>query len=141
MEKRKSKIGRKTITLNFWNNELEGKTTTLIFWNQKLEGNSTTPKNCVLTNFLHERSIIFLQVFSLIRLWILLRNEVWLLTGHLLSSWVFVYVLLMRVFYMLNSTFINTVSSPNFHSFFFISFFFSKIVHLNFFLWNRKIHF
>ena len=24
-----------------------------------MEGNSTTPKNCVLTNFLHERSVIF----------------------------------------------------------------------------------
>ena len=40
-----------------------------------MEGNSTTPKNCVLTNFLHERSIIFLLVFSLIGFWILLRND------------------------------------------------------------------
>ena len=39
-----------------------------------MEGNSTTPKNCVLTEFLHERSTIFLLVFSLIRFWILLRN-------------------------------------------------------------------
>ena len=30
-----------------------------------MEGNSTTPKNCVLTEFLHERSTIFLLVFSL----------------------------------------------------------------------------
>ena len=42
----------------------------------ELAGNSTTPKNCVLTNFLHERSIIFLLVFSLIRFWILLRNGI-----------------------------------------------------------------
>ena len=75
--------------------KLEGKTTTLNFWNQKngrkfyysrklcfdrifevkkMEGNSATPKNCVLTEFFHERSTIFLLVFSLIRFWILLRN-------------------------------------------------------------------
>ena len=41
-----------------------------------MEGNSTTPKNCVLTEFLHQRSTIFLLVFSLIRFWILLRNEI-----------------------------------------------------------------
>ena len=64
----------KTTTLYFWNQKWEGKTTTLKFWNQKLEGKTTTPKNCVLTEFLHERSTIFFLVFSLIRFWILLRN-------------------------------------------------------------------
>ena len=66
LEISKSKIGRKTTTLNFWNQKLEGKTTTLKNWIKRMEGNSTTPKNCVLTHFLHERSIIFLLVFSLI---------------------------------------------------------------------------
>ena len=56
--------------------KLEGKTTTLMFWNQKLEGKTTTPKNCVLTSFLHERSRIFFPVFSLVRFWILLRNDI-----------------------------------------------------------------
>ena len=69
------KLEGKTTTLNFWNQKLEGKTTTLNFWNQKWEGKTTTPKKCVLTNFLHERSIIFFLVFSLMRFWILLRNE------------------------------------------------------------------
>ena len=40
-----------------------------------MEGNSTTPKNCVLTIFLHERNTIFFLVFSLIRFWIFVRNE------------------------------------------------------------------
>ena len=43
-----------------------------------MEGNSTTPKNCVLTDFLHERSTIFLLLFSLIWFWILSRNVVFL---------------------------------------------------------------
>ena len=68
------KLEGKTTTLKFWNKKLEGKTTTLMFWNQKLEGKTTTPKNCVLTSFLHERSRIFFPVFSLVRFWILLRN-------------------------------------------------------------------
>ena len=68
------KLEGKTTTLNFWSQKLEGKTTTLIFWNQKLKGKTTTPKNCVLTNFLHERSTIFFLVFSLVWFWILLRN-------------------------------------------------------------------
>ena len=90
------KFEGKTTTLKFWNQKLEGKTTTLNFWNQKLEGktttlknwikrmeeNSTTPKNCVLTIFLHNRSIIFLLVFSLIRFWILLRNDYCLNLTH-----------------------------------------------------------
>ena len=77
------KLEGKTTTLNLWNQKLEGKTTTLNFWDQKLEGKTTTPKNCVLTNFLHERSIIFLLVFSLIRFWMLLRNDCCLsLTQH-----------------------------------------------------------
>ena len=68
------KLEGKTTTLKFWNKKLEGKTTTLMFWNQKMEGKTTTPKNCVLTSFLHERSRIFFLVFSLVRFWILLRN-------------------------------------------------------------------
>ena len=60
--------------MKFWGQTLEGKTTTLMFSNQKLEGKTTTPKNCVLTSFLHERSRIFFPVFSLVRFWILLRN-------------------------------------------------------------------
>ena len=68
------KLEGKTTTLKFWNKKMEGKTTTLMFWNQKLEGKTTTPKNCVLTSFLHERSKIFFPVFSLVRFWILLRN-------------------------------------------------------------------
>jgi hypothetical protein len=43
-------------------------------WIKKMEGNSTTPKNCVLTNFLDERSTIFFLVFSQIRFWIFVRN-------------------------------------------------------------------
>ena len=59
---------------------------TLKNWIKKIEGNSTTPKNCVLTNFLHERSIIFLLGFSLIRFWILIRNvdffDFWVFEVH-----------------------------------------------------------
>ena len=68
------KLEGKTTTSNFWNEKLEGKTTTLKHWIKRMGGNSITPKNCVLTNFLHERRIIFLLVFSLIRFWVLLRN-------------------------------------------------------------------
>ena len=76
------KLEGKTTTLNFWSQKLEGKTTTLIFWNQKLKGKTTTPKNCVLTNFLHERSTIFFLVFSLVWFWILLRNVFYYCTWY-----------------------------------------------------------
>ena len=48
---------------NFW--IFVRNVTTVKNWIQKIEGNSTTPKNCALTEFLHERSTIFLLVFSL----------------------------------------------------------------------------
>ena len=79
------KLEGKTTTSNFWNEKLEGKTTTLKHWIKRMGGNSITPKNCVLTNFLHERRIIFLLVFSLIRFWILLRNVDYLLVGLYIS--------------------------------------------------------
>ena len=96
------KLEGKTTTLNFWNQKNGRKfyySQKIVFWqnfwnqkngrkfyySQKLcfdrifeikkrEGNSTTPKTCVLTEFLHERSTIFFLVFSLIWFWILLRN-------------------------------------------------------------------
>ena len=98
------KLEGKTTTLNFWNQKIGRKfycsqklcfdrifeikkngrkfyysqklCFDRIFEIKKMEGNSTTPENCVLTEFLHERSTIFLLVFSLIRFWILLRNAV-----------------------------------------------------------------
>ena len=75
-----SKIGRKFYYLEKLNSKIGRKTYyTLKNWIQKMEGNSTTPKNCVLTNFLHERSTIFFLVFSLVWFWILLRNVGYLL--------------------------------------------------------------
>ena len=59
-------------TLKNWIQKLEGKPTTLKNWIKKMEGNSTTPKNCVLT-----RSTIFFLVFSLIRFWIFVRNDIY----------------------------------------------------------------
>jgi hypothetical protein len=49
-----------------------------------MEGNCTTPKNCVLTNFLNERSTIFFLVFSLIRFWIFVRNDFY---QHMWQYW------------------------------------------------------
>ena len=69
-----SKIGRKFYYLEKMNSKMEGNSTMYsqklcfdrIFELKKMEGNSTTPKNCVSTEFLHERNTIFFLVFSLI---------------------------------------------------------------------------
>ena len=45
-----------------------------IFALKKWKEKPLLPKNCVLTEFLHERSRIFLPVFSLVRFWIFIRN-------------------------------------------------------------------
>ena len=106
------KLEGKTTTLKFWNKKLEGKTTTLMFWNQKLEGKTTTPKNCVLTNFLHERSRIFFPVFSLVRFWILLRNAYYMhiltLTVESLHHWCqFFFMMVRKCTKVLGGEFLN----------------------------------